>query len=105
MVHTNVFAHFPGQSWLKPFESAMVVIGIAGPFATLPRLIKLFFTHSQHAPGQSLVTWSLYAVLSLLWFAYGLIEKKPALYLGNGISLVMNLLMVVGIMIYTGFTF
>jgi MtN3 and saliva related transmembrane protein len=83
----------------------MVVIGVVGPFATLPQLIKLYFTHSQHAPGQSLVTWALYAILSPLWSAYGLLNKQPAIYLGNGISLLKNLLMVVGIIYHSGLSY
>ncbi len=90
---------------MERFEGFMVVVGIVGPFATLPQLAKLYFTHSQHAPGQSLLTWSLYAVLSLLWFVYGLIVGKLPIYLGNGISMVLNILMVIGIVIHAGFTF
>lgn len=43
--------------WMHRFEGFMVLIGIVGPFATLPQLIKLYFTHSQHATGQSLLSW------------------------------------------------
>ncbi|WP_108861275.1 hypothetical protein [Ruegeria sp. Alg231-54] len=73
------------------FEGFMVFIGIVGPFATLPQLIKLYFTHSQHATGQSL--------LSFLWFAYGLVVGKLTIYVGNGISMVLNIL------IHAGLTF
>jgi uncharacterized protein with PQ loop repeat len=83
----------------------MVVIGVVGPFATLPQLYKLFFSHPQHAVGQSLTTWTLYAVLSALWAVYGLVEGKAPIYLGNGISLVLNTLMVVGIVMHAGWTF
>ncbi|WP_372570429.1 SemiSWEET transporter [Ruegeria jejuensis] len=91
--------------FMKHFEGFMVFVGVVGPFATLPQLVKLYFTHSQHASGQSLVTWSLYAALSLLWFVYGLMVKKLPIYVGNGISMVLNLLMVIGIMIHAGVTF
>ncbi|MDA7965993.1 SemiSWEET transporter [Ruegeria sp.] len=91
--------------WMQRFEGFMVVVGVVGPFATLPQLIKLFFTHSQHATGQSLLTWSLYAGLSLLWFIYGLIVGKLPIYVGNGLSMVLNLLMVLGILIHAGLTF
>ena len=104
MPHTNIM-HFLGPRWIKPFESAMIIVGVVGPFATLPQIIKLYFTHTQHASGQSLVTCSLYSILSLLWCLYGSVEMKPAIYLGNGISLVMNLLMVAGILIHAGMTF
>jgi uncharacterized protein with PQ loop repeat len=90
---------------LKHFEGFMVFIGVVGPFATLQQLAKLYLTHPQHASGQSLVTWSLYAALSLLWFAYGLMVKKLPIYVGNGISMVLNLLMVIGILIHAGVTF
>jgi hypothetical protein len=35
------------------------------PLATLPSISKLYFTHSQHASGQSLVTGSIFALASL----------------------------------------
>lgn len=93
------------RRWMARFEAAMVVVGIVGPFATMPQLIKLYFTHTEHAPGQSLVTWSLYAGLSLLWLAYGLSVHKLPIWAGNGISFFMNSLMVLGILIHAGFTF
>jgi len=105
MSHSNFYIRSGAQTIAKKYESAMVFIGIIGPFATLPQLIKLYFTHSQHAGGQSLITWSLYAVLSLIWLTYGLIEKQPAIYLGNGVSLVINLLMVAGIIYHSGLSY
>ncbi|WP_298855233.1 SemiSWEET transporter [uncultured Ruegeria sp.] len=94
----------PGQLMAR-FEGFMVFIGVVGPFATLPQLVKLYFTHSQHATGQSLLSWSLYAGLSMLWFFYGLVVGKLPIYVGNGISMILNLLMVIGILIHAGLTF
>ena len=91
--------------WLKRFEGFMVLVGVVGPFATIPQLVKLFLTHSEHASGQSLITWSLYAGLSFLWFVYGLVVGKLPIYVGNGLSMVLNILMVVGILIHSGVTF
>ena len=104
MPHTSI-TQLLGSRWIERFESAMIAVGVIGPFATLPQIIKLYFTHTQHAGGQSLVTWSLYSILSLLWCLYGLVESKPAIYLGNGLSLVMNLLMMAGILHHVGTTF
>ncbi len=50
--------------WLKVFEPLMVITGIVQPLATIPSISKLYFTHSQHASGQSLTTWSIFAVAS-----------------------------------------
>ena len=92
-------------SWIERYDRVMVVVGVVGPFATLPQLYKLFFSHAQHASGQSLTTWVLYTLTSALWLGYGLAKKDPAIYLGNGISMVMNALMVVGIVLHAGVTF
>lgn len=91
--------------WMSRFEGFMVFVGVVGPFATLPQLVKLYLTHSHHASGQSLLSWSLYTALSLLWFAYSLVVGKLPIYVGNGISMVLNFLMVVGILIHAGITF
>ncbi len=90
---------------LRVFEPLMVITGIVQPLATLPSISKLYFTHSQHASGQSLTTWAIFAVASLLWVIYGLLNRKPAIYVGNIIGLVMDLLMVNGILMNAGWTY
>ena len=91
--------------WLRVFEPLMVLTGIVTPLATLPSISKLYFTHSQHASGQSLTTWSIFAGASLLWLVYGLLNRKAAIYVGNMIALAMNLLMVNGILMHAGWTY
>jgi MtN3 and saliva related transmembrane protein len=83
----------------------MVITGIVTPLATIPSISKLYFTHSQHASGQSLTTWSIFALASLLWLVYGLLNRKAAIYVGNIIALIMNLLMVNGILMHAGLTY
>jgi uncharacterized protein with PQ loop repeat len=90
---------------LRVFEPLMVITGIVTPLATIPSISKLYFTHSQHASGQSLTTWSIFAAASLLWLVYGLLNRKPAIYVGNMIALAMNLLMVNGILMHAGWTY
>ena len=90
---------------LRVFEPLMVITGIVTPLATIPSISKLYFTHSQHASGQSLTTWSIFALASLLWLVYGLLNRKPAIYVGNIIPLAMNLLMVNGILMHAGWTY
>jgi hypothetical protein len=51
---------------LRVFEPLMVVTGIVTPLATIPSISKLYFTHSHHASGPSLTTWSIFVAASLL---------------------------------------
>jgi MtN3 and saliva related transmembrane protein len=90
---------------LRVFEPLMVVSGIVEPLAILPSISKLYFTHNQHASGQSLTTWTIFALASLLWTTYGLLNRNPAIYAGNIIALIMDLLMVIGILMNAGWTY
>ena len=82
----------------------MVITGIVQPLATIPSITKLYFTHSHHASGQSLTTWSIFGLATRSW-VMRLLHRKPAIYVGNIIGLVMNLLMVNGILINAGWTY
>ena len=64
----------------KILEPLMLVMGVVSPMATIPQLYKLFFSHTQHAAGLSLVTWALYALITLLWAIYGFYHKHEDRY-------------------------
>jgi MtN3 and saliva related transmembrane protein len=91
--------------WLRVFEPLMVVTGIVAPLATLPSIYKLYFLSVEYAAGYSLTTWSIFALASSLWVIYGLLNRKPAIYVGNSLALVMNVLMVNGILSRAGLTY
>jgi MtN3 and saliva related transmembrane protein len=61
----------------------MIITGIVQPLDTTPSISKLYFTHTQHPSGQTLTTGFIFAAASLLWVSYGLINRKPAVYVGN----------------------
>ena len=76
----------------------MVITETVQPLATIPSISKLYPTYNQHASWQSLTTWSIFTIASRLWVTYGLLNRKPAIYVSNIIGLAMNLLMVNGIL-------
>jgi MtN3 and saliva related transmembrane protein len=90
---------------LQTFEPLRIITGIVTPFATIPSISKLYVTHTEHASGQSLITWSVFACASLLWVVYGLLNRKAPIYIANAISLAMNSLMVIGILMHGGWTY
>jgi MtN3 and saliva related transmembrane protein len=87
------------------FHHLMVVIGLISPLATIPQVIKVFATHSQHAAGQSLITWAVYTAIALLWVAYGIHLRELPLIIGNTLGVIMYGMVAVGILIHAGLTF
>ncbi len=60
--------------------------------------------HSQPARLRSIAD-DLVNFASLLWLVYGLLNQKPAIYVGNMIALAMDVLMVNGILMHAGWTY
>ncbi|NLS13403.1 SemiSWEET transporter [Vibrio sp. SM6] len=79
----------------------MLVLGFISPLATLPQLYKLYFSHSEHAAGLSLTTWTLYTVISLLWCCYGIYHRNATIWAGYALGALMYFLMVVGIVLHS----
>jgi MtN3 and saliva related transmembrane protein len=88
--------------WQRIFEPLMIAVGIVQPLATIPLLFELYITHTQPASRQSLTTWLIFVIASLLFFIYGLRNRRPAIYAGNIVGLVTGLLMMNGILMYAG---
>jgi MtN3 and saliva related transmembrane protein len=93
------------KGWKSKFDELMVVAGIISPLATIPQIIKLYATHTQHASGQSLITWTVYTVISFLWVIYGVMNRQLPILIGNALGTIVYSIVVMGILIHAGFTF
>ena len=91
--------------WKLEFDRFMVFAGLVSPLATIPQVIKLYATHTELAEGQSLTTWALYTIISMLWVAYGVINQQLAVLVGNALGAVIYAVMAIGILIHAGWTF
>jgi MtN3 and saliva related transmembrane protein len=91
--------------WRTKFDEFMVLAGLVSPIATIPQVIKVFATHTEHASGQSLITWAVYTVLAVLWVLYGAMKRELPIVIGNGLGIIMYGLVTIGIMIQAGITF
>ena len=87
------------------FDRFMIVAGLISPIATIPQIIKLLFTHDEHAAGQSLTTWMVYTMLAVLWTIYGVVNKQLAVLVGNAVGAVLYGVMAIGIIMQAGLTF
>jgi uncharacterized protein with PQ loop repeat len=93
------------KTWLTRFDNMMVIAGLISPLATIPQIVKLFATHSEHAAGQSLTTWLAYTVIALLWVVYGVLNRQRAVLVGNALGTAVYGAMAFGIMLQAGITF
>lgn len=83
----------------KMLDKAMVFIALIGPLATLPQVYQVFAT--QDVQGLSLVTWSVWTLLSGVWLIYGLAHKEMPIAISNSVYVVLQGVVVVAILVYS----
>jgi MtN3 and saliva related transmembrane protein len=79
-------------------ERLMIFVAVVGPFANLPQLLKIWIKKKTN--GVSMVSWILFSILSLVWLIYGIVKKDKYIIITFGISLILQLLIVIGTVIY-----
>jgi MtN3 and saliva related transmembrane protein len=73
------------------------IIGLVAAFCTtisfLPQAIKTIQT--KDTSGISLSMYSLFTFGTILWFAYGIMSNSVPVYLANGITLILALIILI----------
>lgn len=83
---------------IRVLDRIMYFMGIAIPILTSSQVIKIWINKS--AEGVSLIAWATYTVNSILWIIYGKLHKKGPIIFANVMYFVINILVVIGTLIY-----
>lgn len=87
-----------GKAKRYPIDRAADVVGFASPLLGVPQVIQIFQTHDAH--GLSLFTWVSFALVSAIFFAYGLKHQLKPLIIAEGLWLAIYAAVIPGILIY-----
>lgn len=88
------------QKGAKPtlIDNLIWPVAIAGPAFTIPQILLIWQKHD--AQGISTLTWAGYSTLAFIWFVYGILHKEKALTFSSGLNLTMNVLVLIGALLY-----
>lgn len=99
-IHKNLEIYPHSDKWKNFIDKLVYVAGILSPLFTLPQVYKIWINKSAY--DISLITWIIYLFVSITWLLYGISHKeKPIIVLNLGLTTV-NLLVVIGAIIYGG---
>jgi len=76
----------------------MFFVAVAGPFALLPQVVKLFQTHD--ASSLSVITWGLFFSMNFIWILYGVVHKETPILITHCLFAILNGTVVYGILLY-----
>jgi len=79
-------------------DRAAYVVGIMFPVSTLPQVIQLYSTHD--ASSLSLITWSMYGLLTGLFLIYAMVDNIKPLIFTQIAWIFIDICMITGIIIY-----
>ena len=80
------------------FDKLVYVVGIFGWIMTLPQLFNIWVL--KNASGVSPFTWGTFAFISLVWVCYGFLHKDKHLVLIYSGWLIIDILIVIGILLF-----
>ena len=98
--HTKGLEPFPATGALKHFfDYLMYAVGVFAPLALVPQILQIYTTRS--SAGVSLLTWSLFTLLNILWVFYGAIHKDKHIFFASALMILFDLVVVIGILLYS----
>lgn len=70
------------------------LVAVFGPFTATPQIFEIWSEKS--AAGVSFMTWSLFLVMSVIWFTYGAVRRDLPIMISNGLWCIMELIIIIG---------
>lgn len=79
------------------YDRLMYLVSIGGSLFTLPQLLQVWVMGK--TDGVSLVTWSAYTALAVLWLIYGVRHGQMPLILAQALIVIMDAGIVAGLLL------
>jgi len=79
-------------------DRLIYLAALGAPIANLPQLFQVWSTKS--AQGVSLLSWTLFAVISLVWLAYGIEKRDKPIILMYALLVIIQMGIALGTHIY-----
>lgn len=86
------------DSFKRNLDSFIYIYATIMPIFTSAQVYQIYTLQS--ATGVSLIAWSAYLFGTSLWLTYGIVHKEKPIIYSNLINSSINLLVVIGILIY-----
>jgi len=87
------------EKWKKVFHKIVYIAGILASVVTIPQLLKIWI--DKDVSGVSLITWSLYLVIAVLFAFYGKFHKEKVMIITYSLLAFVELFIIIGIIVYS----
>jgi uncharacterized protein with PQ loop repeat len=92
----NDYIHF--NNFKHKFQKNISILSFLGPLITVPQVIRIWINKSAH--DISIITWTGYLALGIIWLIYGIIYKDRHMVISSTLWMVLYLLIIAGKVLY-----
>ncbi|MEX2012778.1 MAG: SemiSWEET family transporter [Candidatus Levyibacteriota bacterium] len=98
MSHTFYNPHKKGKTTKRHLIDIVIYpLAIISPIMTIPQLLEIWTNGD--VSGVSFSTWFAYAMVSGVWFVYGVSHKEKPIMISSSSLFILQSLIVVGVLI------
>jgi uncharacterized protein with PQ loop repeat len=94
--HLLLDFHMTKKKRITLFDKFIMVAAVCYPLTTVPQITEVFKGNTE---GVSVTTWGGYIIFSFLFLIYGLIHKVKPMIVSNGLWVIVNSLVAVGVLL------
>lgn len=88
--------HAPHLSdYQRGIDRLVTAVAFIGPLTSLPQIIEIWFV-DRNAAGVSVLTWSGFVLMAVVWLAYGIVHRQRPIIISNALWIVAQGLVVLG---------
>lgn len=97
-MHQNLEQYPHPNKMKRMLDKSIYAIGVVGPIMTIPQIINVWI--EKETSGISLLSWSTYTILALIWLFYGYVHKEKPIIIAHIFSFLVNFAVVFGAFLY-----
>lgn len=95
MSHLTPAPHHRLESHTHAIDRVVTVIAFVGPLSSLPQIFEIWLV-DKSAEGVSILTWSAFVLMAVIWLLYGIVHKQRPIIISNALWIVAQALIVLG---------
>ncbi len=93
----HILHEYVARKWRTTFfDDIITAVAIMYPLMGVPQIINVF---SGNTAGVSLISWIAFTIFSVIFLAYGIVNKLRPIIITDSLWVVVNILVVIGILV------
>lgn len=83
------------DDYQRTIDRIVTIVAFIGPLTSVPQILEIWVV-DKSAAGVSVITWTLFVLMAVIWLLYGIVHKQRPIIISNALWIVAQSLIVLG---------